>query len=213
VPSLPPIPDMTARLNQIYESVPKLQSPFPTMNTMKSAYSSMDLMFSTDAKDNPEHGKKRPRSDTADLEEFIEHHNKRAHLEHEPRVTALDSSKGREPEREIKPAKSRKPKRTGLPIPITLPLNPVPIVEQITSAMTAFWARQKPLNPEQAREAQSMSAKLTAELAAAAIKTQERLASDRDMPPFERTDFFLQTPTLDSQFHQVCWSNLVPCRP
>jgi hypothetical protein len=112
-------------------------------------------------------------------------------------------------EREIKPAISIKSKLRKKIVPST------PFIEQFSVALNGFWARNlsfRSNNPDATKEAQEIKSTLTAELVASALKTQATLATEnqRDVLTInERVDFFLQTPTLDNQYHQVIICNIL----
>jgi hypothetical protein len=137
------------------------------------------------------------------------HDKKRLHLD--PKYDIIEehcSTASSSPEqsyhaREIKPAISIKNKLRKKITPIA------PFIEQFSEALNGFWARNlsfRSTNPDSTKEAQDIKSTLTAELVAAALKTQATLATENQKDVLtinDRLDFFLQTPTLDNQYHQV----------
>lgn len=182
MPNMPAISPLSVQLNQLYEK------------TMLPSIPSISSLF---GEEDDEKLSQRKRKQTDDFDSEIEpdygHTDKKPHIDADPNSEASISGT----ERNIKAAKSIKEriKKRSLSAPI------IPFVEQFASAVNRFWARGNS-SSEQDMEAQNIKSKLTAELVAAAKKTEETLRA-AEFPVGERRDFFLQTRTLDSQFHQV----------
>lgn len=182
VPSIP-IPDMTVPFNSIYSSVPRL----PSFNSMWN----IDNGAAAD-------GKKRHRRDSE--QEGDERPKKKAHIESDASISSSESLIEKtspiinKDERKIKAAKSRNPKEPKLAP--TSPPNHFLFVDQLSAALCGDWnwMRSQPIPAEKAEA----HAKLTQELVDSARQHEADFTNIG-----ERKDFFLQTPTLDSQFHQV----------